>query len=178
MNAAKKLRASVLAIPRSDADSGRAFLSTATIQSADGLLAQLTVGVGQLAAYRNDLDWTRAHLRRILGFAAGWIVCLGEKQWEAKVNAERDRQEELFRTGKLTFNCSSLTVCVQRKLRVLVEEVGEVAEAIDTLEQVRNTNRTKAWAAADAHLLEELIQVAAVAVGWLEALETSTKGTK
>lgn len=48
----------------------------------------------------------------------------------------------------------------QRKLAVLMEEVGEVAR-----ELLENGNRTS------SHLKEELIQVAAVAMAWIEGIE-------
>jgi NTP pyrophosphatase (non-canonical NTP hydrolase) len=75
--------------------------------------------------------------------------------------------------GKFTFTCASPVACDNRKLRVLVEEVGEVAEAIDHLEQLNRTS--KAAAKQRDHLREELVQVAAVAVAWLESLEEKTQ---
>ena len=54
---------------------------------------------------------------------------------------------------------------------MLTEEIGEVAEAIDLLEQVDSRARRE-------HLITEIVQVAAVAVAWLESLEpqSTTKG--
>lgn len=69
------------------------------------------------------------------------------------VDAERERQELKF-PGRTIADVAPLT-----KLRILVEEVGEVAEALD-LEDA-NTER---------ELRDELVQVAACAVGWLESL--------
>ena len=77
---------------------------------------------------------------------------------------ERVRQNALFAEGKIPFNCASRIADPNRKLRVLVEEVGEVAEALDALENKKD------WKRFD-HLREELVQVAAVAVAWLEALQ-------
>jgi NTP pyrophosphatase (non-canonical NTP hydrolase) len=86
-----------------------------------------------------------------------------------QIAAERVRQQELLRAGKFTYTAASPVADNNRKLRILVEEVGEVAEAIDHLEQL-NHNSPAAKRQRE-HLREELIQVAAVAVAWLEALE-------
>jgi hypothetical protein len=83
-----------------------------------------------------------------------------------RIAQERVRQQELLRSGKITFSCSSPIVDDNRKLRVLTEEVGEVAEAIDALENKNDRKRFD-------HLREELVQVAAVAVAWLEAMEVT-----
>lgn len=77
------------------------------------------------------------------------------------IRAERHRQEQLFKSGTLTFRVCDPDVAYGHKLAVLVEETGEVAEAI--LEQ------TEASGLDD--LRKELVQVAAVAVAWLESLE-------
>lgn len=71
------------------------------------------------------------------------------------VDEERARQERLFPRR----TCASRRVGKLRKLRVLMEEVGEVAEALDPKDA--NTKRD---------LRAELTQVAAVAIAWLEAL--------
>lgn len=87
----------------------------------------------------------------------------------ADVNAERDRQEELRRTGAFDFTCadrwevsSGRMVNSADKLAVLAEEFGEVAREVN--EGFRNK--------VDLHKLRaELIQVAAVAVAWVEDLD-------
>lgn len=70
-----------------------------------------------------------------------------------------------------------------RRLRVLVEEVGEVARAIDDIDKAEDRRRegartqSTAWlegarhAVGDArtHLIVELVQVAATAVRWIAA---------
>ena len=83
------------------------------------------------------------------------------------VARERLRQKQLFYDGKILFNCDSPVVDSNRKLRVLVEEVGEVAQAIDCIEYTGGGN--KYFQPGD--LKTELVQVAAVAVAWLEQLE-------
>jgi hypothetical protein len=80
---------------------------------------------------------------------------------------ERLRQKQLFREGKLSFACDSTLVCDDRKHRALSEEVGEVAKAIDVLERARGAGIK--FARED--LQEELTQVAAVAIAWLESME-------
>jgi hypothetical protein len=86
-----------------------------------------------------------------------------------RVAAERARQRKLLNEGKILFNCDSPVADANRKLRVLVEEVGEVAEALDAFDY---PNPTKRLAAIKDHLQDELVQVAAVAIAWLECFET------
>ena len=90
----------------------------------------------------------------------------------ALIAAERIRQKQLLRDGKILFNCDSPVVSYDRKLRILVEEIGEVAEAIDLLETCRPgyapSKRMKAL------LRAELIQVATVAVAWLETQDVKS----
>ena len=76
----------------------------------------------------------------------------------AAIDAERDRQIRKW-GGKHdwgTGDCSSLDVHNIVKVSVLSEECGEVARAVLDLDNTQ--------------LRTELIQVAAVAVAWLEAL--------
>jgi len=70
------------------------------------------------------------------------------------VHEERLRQDDLISAGKIPWNCSDPDAPDGYKLAVLTEELGEVARAI--LE--------------GSNLREELIQVAAVAVAWAEAI--------
>jgi hypothetical protein len=79
----------------------------------------------------------------------------------ALIDAERDRQLErwadVHRWG--AGDCSSRTVADPVKVMVLTEECGEVARAVLDHD--------------DAGLRAELVQVAAVAVAWLEAHDAS-----
>ncbi len=84
-----------------------------------------------------------------------------------RVLAERQRQRQLFVDRKITFDVASPVPDTNRKLRVLIEEVGEVAQELDHLEQLPGSKP------AQKRLREELTQVAAVAVAWLESLEPS-----
>lgn len=74
-----------------------------------------------------------------------------------EVELERDRQEQLFRAGKFPKRVCDPGSGNEYALRVLMEEVGECAKAINEQEP-------------NARLREEVIQVAAVAVAWAEAL--------
>lgn len=89
----------------------------------------------------------------------------------AKIAAERQRQRELFSAGKITFDCASGVPDSNRKLRVLMEEVGEVAQELDRLEGCRD-KRAERFVRED--LEDELVQVAAVAVAWLESFEVAS----
>ena len=74
----------------------------------------------------------------------------------AEVGRERSRQEQLKAKGKFTYTCADAEMPDGQRLAVLVEEVGEVARAMNDGKGLR----------------EELIQVAAVAVAWVEAIDT------
>jgi hypothetical protein len=79
------------------------------------------------------------------------------------IDAERKRQGEKW-GGKHAWgmgDCSSLGVAPVVKMAVLSEEVGEVARAL-------LGSTADAWTSDD--LRAELVQVAAVAVAWLESL--------
>lgn len=81
------------------------------------------------------------------------------------VNKERGRQEELRNAGKFAYTCATDPgMLPAEKLSVLAEEFGEVAKHIT--ECVIDPARLDKIA-----LQNELIQVAACAVAWAEALE-------
>ena len=69
---------------------------------------------------------------------------------------ERARQEELRREGSLEYTAADPDCPDVLRLAALVEEIGEVARALHD--------------ADFDNLAEELVQVAAVAVAWREAL--------
>lgn len=77
----------------------------------------------------------------------------------ALVDNERDRQEELRRDGALEFTAASPDCPDLLRLSALVEEVGEVGRCFNEAETERLTN--------------ELAQVAAIAVAWIEALDAN-----
>ena len=79
------------------------------------------------------------------------------------ISRERDRQERLREAGKFPATCADPTRSDAEKLPVLIEEVGEAARAM-----------CEAGGATDvqsAGLRDELVQVAAVAVAWIEAID-------
>lgn len=86
------------------------------------------------------------------------------------ITAERARQEELVRSGKLPFSCADSMVLAGGdpgvKLAILTEEVGEVAKEVYERSVFDSDDEDP-----DTKLRTELVQVAAVAVAWLEALE-------
>ena len=79
-----------------------------------------------------------------------------------RIVLERIRQERLRVSGKFAHGPESDDLSNAEKLAVLVEEVGEVARAV--CEAIPGSAEKR------ADLEEELIQVAALAVGWLEGL--------
>lgn len=93
-----------------------------------------------------------------------------------KVAVERARQRDLLRQGSISDDCADLMTDDDAVLRVLIEEIGEVARGVDQIKQMmRRWPRT---APIDGRLRrrvvelqKEYIQVAAVAVARAEALE-------
>ncbi len=71
------------------------------------------------------------------------------------ISDERDRQEQLHADGTLPWICSQPDCPDVLRLSALMEEVGEVGSAL----------------LGDGDLRTELVQVAAVAVAWLEGIE-------
>lgn len=80
------------------------------------------------------------------------------------VRAERRSQEFHREQGKFKYTCADLGIDDLERLAVLTEEVGEVARAV--LEHMELVNDL-----GDTDLRKELVQVAAVAVAWIEALD-------
>lgn len=85
------------------------------------------------------------------------------------VEAERNRQEKLREAGKFGWTAAELfhknkLIACEEKLAVLSEEFGEVARLVaeTVIERSRRNPR---------ELKKELIQVAAVAIAWCEAID-------
>lgn len=76
------------------------------------------------------------------------------------ISAERLRQSQLKIDGKIMATCAD-PIDEAVKLAALTEEVGEVARAV----MARG-----GWSGEQDNLREELVQVAAICVAWLEAL--------
>ena len=139
----------------------------------DLALADLSTGVGLIAGKiiwnsnpRNPRFDLTSLLQQTAAFAMGWADALKIKSETAysSILKERARQMQLYRDGELLFDCSSPSVDPKLKHRALLEELGEVAEAVDMFDAEAITPRHR-------HLYKELIQVAAVSVAWLESLE-------
>lgn len=119
---------------------------------------------GEEMADPNDSKLLRAHQAGALPWQQGaWEPCLPNAQRTYKVldlvAVERARQHALFKNGHLPFDCADPELDLVVKFPVLVEEVGEVAGAMQRRLQSRAQSKL------------ELIQVAAVAVAMVEALE-------
>jgi NTP pyrophosphatase (non-canonical NTP hydrolase) len=82
------------------------------------------------------------------------------------ISRERERQEALKAAGKFPATCADDTISETTKCAVLTEELGEVARVLCEREC-----KPGCEAGCDAKLYEELVQVAAVATAWCEALK-------
>lgn len=83
------------------------------------------------------------------------------------VGSERMRQEALKAQGRFEYTCADSGMSDAEKMTVLIEEVGEVAREVLTQDGRRLARDTVGTRDA---LRAELVQVAAVAVAWIEAL--------
>jgi NTP pyrophosphatase (non-canonical NTP hydrolase) len=85
------------------------------------------------------------------------------------VAIERGRQRELLERDPDMQDCANPSTDDDVVLRVLAEEVGEVAAAIDLVKRsIRNADAEQCLLMCLEHLREELVQVAAVAVAGAE----------
>lgn len=75
---------------------------------------------------------------------------------------ERDRQEELRAAGRFLHSAASPALAHSERCLILGEEFGEVARACLEASQLANDSHGKL-------IRTELIQLAAVALAWLEA---------
>jgi NTP pyrophosphatase (non-canonical NTP hydrolase) len=96
------------------------------------------------------------------------------------VGLERVRQEDLRRSGKFLWTCAAEGVPLDRKMSVLSEEVGEVAKEVVDVGIARDRDKyEKEEMAFPRHrevafllrIRKELVQVAAVCVAWIEAID-------
>ncbi len=135
----------------------------------DARLAWLISATGKIA----DTMAKHEPLLHTASIAFAWLeTCCGNPADAlVLVSDERLRQQRLFAEGKIYFSVASPVPNADRKLRVLVEEIGEVAEAIDRLE---GKHTFKVLQRRVVHLRTELVQVAAVCVAWLESLEVQS----
>lgn len=110
---------------------------------------------------RNNL---RFNLANLAAYALIWATA-GQRNYVRgcrRIQQERERQKELLAAGKIIDDVASPATTGLARFRVLLEEVGEVAHAID---------QVKHHGLAAGNIGTELIQVAAVCVAWLESLE-------
>jgi hypothetical protein len=82
------------------------------------------------------------------------------------ITMERERQDNLVSAGKLPFNCADPSVPFAEKSRILGEEYGEVCEASYEADRSAGVKQLSELQA----LQEELVQLAATCVAWLESL--------
>lgn len=82
----------------------------------------------------------------------------------ADIIIERARQERLKSEGRFAYTCADLEMSNAERAAVLGEEFGEVCHEVN--ETVGNHAPLDA-----AKLRKELVQVAAVALGWIEGLD-------
>jgi hypothetical protein len=132
-------------------------------------LAIVTARLGGIVNTVNPRERQQS-LLRLASWVWNWLESLNLSRSDIarRIADERDRQRELFAARKLKFRVDDPAVDWPRKLRVLVEEVGEVAQAIDQWEASPRCKKFR------AHFITELIQVAAVCVAWLESMEVSS----
>lgn len=82
----------------------------------------------------------------------------------AAIDAERARQEQLKTEGRFFETPASTKMLPYLKACILTEETGEVCAAV--MQEAKACNdRTK------ANVKAELVQVAAIAVAWLESIK-------
>lgn len=84
-----------------------------------------------------------------------------------EIYEERLRQEQLKAEGRFKYTCAENGLTLGEKLAVLMEEVGEAARAMS---ECCGTIGDTHFANPHAALRKELIQVAAVAMAWVESL--------
>ena len=134
-------------------------------------LAQLLGDLSRELLYPHGKG-TKEVLQKMFALSTSWMARVQPEAAGLPVlNAvflEREHQEELRRDNprKYSFALSSSIPDVKRKLRVVFEECGEVADACDSLEQSPGR-------AEREHLFAELKQVAACCAAWLESFEVA-----
>lgn len=87
---------------------------------------------------------------------------------------ERERQDLLRKQGKHPWSMNNVDVDDRRKLTVLAEEFGKIAMAVCKQTQCvdgckEGDDVHKELEAIEENLTEELVQVAACCVAWLES---------
>lgn len=106
--------------------------------------------------------------------SAIWIYGGSDPKHEDAVRAivaERRRQDKLKSEGRFRYTCADQEMGNHERHTCLSEEVGEVAEAILTLDGLAcaRARGLKVGDEGDVQLREELVQVAAICLAWLES---------
>ena len=161
-------RRTALAYLDGDKDCINAYLTGGQRDEINFKLTCLTTLIGTLAGASTNPDWTRCNLKKIYGYTAGWLTTLGVKNVQAGISAARDEQNVQLASGRTEFTGAGKVDPVL-KIRLMVEQLGNVAAAIDFLEVLRTD---VGRANGETFLSHELLQLAAVAVAWLENFET------
>ena len=110
----------------------------------------------------------RAHLEAIAAYGWGWLETLAgaDADFATAVVVERGRQRQLFREHRWPVQCESAVIDPLRKLRLVVEQLGEVAAAIDLLEAATASETPQRRDEFQARLIELI----ATGLAWLESL--------
>ena len=105
-------------------------------------------------------------------------TAMGRSSIFAEVMNERGRQLSLVASGKHAWSMCNPDISQARKLVVLAEEFGEVSKEVCEHMNLHDMARHEILDATQekqialiANIRKELIQIAAVAVGWIEALD-------
>lgn len=93
-----------------------------------------------------------------------------------EIQHERERQMKLKADGKFAHTCADLDIEDMERLPILAEEFGEVSKEV--MEQIINVRWRQNWGDEEkgvnkTRLRKELIQIAACAVAWIEAIDGS-----
>lgn len=87
------------------------------------------------------------------------------------IGTERIRQEQLRLEGKFPATCATVggpELSDDRCLRICVEEIGEIADALNERE---NTLHRGEPLPNPAHLRDEIIQLAACCIAWVQRID-------
>lgn len=90
----------------------------------------------------------------------------------ADILTEREHQEALKIAGKFRYTCADVEMVDTSRACVLTEETGEVCRAVLSIFGLTKDTPEKA---SYFHLRRELVQVAAVAVAWIEGLDKESE---
>jgi hypothetical protein len=139
-------------------------------------LCHFTSGLGRCSDSLSQPAHLAENLKRLAAWCIGWAEVNGIKQdIITLIHQERDQQVKQFVEGQIPFECSSRVADPKRKLRELIQQSGQVALALYQIETLNTSPKQDAWRKGmqirKNELNTELIQVAALCVGWLESLE-------